>query len=134
MGTLFAETRPAVVLPERFKNTPILVVNSPEYKKLLEENKELAKQIERDNNNWLLYSKEVDRQAKENYLNQLKLIDDYNKAQLTIEKKETALAKQRFKLYFWRIAFWLLLGLIIVYFAGKKYIQATFPFIAPFLP
>jgi len=39
---------PIVVLPERFKNSPVIIQNSPEYIKILEENKELKKQLDNE--------------------------------------------------------------------------------------
>lgn len=40
------DTEPVVVLPERFQNKPVIIENSPEYIKLVNENESLKKQLE----------------------------------------------------------------------------------------
>ena len=84
-----------LVVPEELKRTKVVVIGSSEYQELLK-NKEIASQIAEE----LLIQKKVvldiDKQRQINEKNQLKLIDDYNKAQLTIQKKDAAIWYRNF--------------------------------------
>ncbi len=42
------DSEPFVVLPERLKDKPVIVENSPEFVKLVDENKDLKKQLEKE--------------------------------------------------------------------------------------
>lgn len=60
------ETKRVLVVPHSNKNDKIIIVDSPEYQKLIE-NKTIAEQLKRDVYNWSSYSKEVDRKLTEQY-------------------------------------------------------------------
>ena len=79
-----------LVVPEELKHTKVVLIGSSEYQELLK-NKETAQQIAEELKSQKEITRVVDKQRQVNEQNQLKLIDDYNKARLTIQKKDAAI-------------------------------------------
>jgi plasmid maintenance system antidote protein VapI len=113
-----------LVVPEELKNTKVIVIGSDEYKELLK-NKEIAQQVTEELAIQKKVVLDIDKQRQINEQNQLKLIDDYNKAQLTIQKKDAAIWYRNF----------VILGLLvlIVGYIGLRVAIAYGKIAAPFI-
>ena len=64
--TVDGKVETIAILPGTAQDKTVVIENSPEYKKLMEDLK-IAEQFKQDSLNWELYSKEVDRQIAEQY-------------------------------------------------------------------
>lgn len=84
-----------LLVPEELKNTKSIVIGSQEHNELLK-NKEVAKQLAEELAVQRKTSSDIDKQRLINEQNQLKLIEDYNKAQLSISKKDAAIWRRNF--------------------------------------
>jgi 3-dehydroquinate synthetase len=89
-----AEAASYVVLPKRFENSPILIRDSEEYKKIILENKDLAAQLEQEKLENEKFTKTITKQSWENYKVQSELVRDYQSAQLKISDQKVMLAKK----------------------------------------
>lgn len=87
-----------LLVPEELKNTKSIIVGSEEHNELLK-NKEVAKQLAEELAIQRKTANDIDKQRLINEQNQLKLIDDYNKAQLSISKKDAAIWRRNFIIF-----------------------------------
>lgn len=87
------EKRRVIIVPERFKNDPVVAVNSIEYEKLLLD-QEIHKQLQKDHENLLKNKQEVEQELikQEKYRNQM--IIDLNKMQKQLVEKDLAILKR----------------------------------------
>ena len=113
-----------LVIPEELKHTKVIVIGSSEYQELLK-NKEIAQQVTEELKLQKEITQVVDKQRQVNEQNQLKLIDDYNKAQLTIQKKDAAIWFRNF----------VILGLLVLIggYVGLRVAIAYGKVTAPFI-
>ena len=88
-----------VVVPERYKNDVVVVVNSKEYNELLK-NKEIYQQLEVENESLLRFKDEVDKELtrQEQYNN--KLIQDLNILQKKVVEKDLAILQRNIVILF----------------------------------
>ena len=117
--SLYAAPKPVVILPEKDQGKKILVVNSPEYKELLKNNKTIINQLEQEKKNWELYAREVARQKEVNEQNQNKLIDDYNKQGAALVKAQKELISK--ELTIWKLRG--VIGLLLVLAAAAVWLR-----------
>ena len=87
-----------LLVPEELKNTKSIVIGSQEHNELLK-NKEVAKQLAEELAVQRKTASDIDKQRLINEQNQIKLIDDYNKAQLSISKKDAAIWRRNFIIF-----------------------------------
>jgi preprotein translocase subunit SecF len=113
----------AVVLPERFKDAPVIVVNDDKYKEIIKNNKELALQLDQEKKNLELFTKSVDEQKRVNQEIQNKLIVDYNNAQITIQKLEKQKVQKDLAILWRNIVIATILLMIGVYLYLKFYLR-----------
>lgn len=62
--TASASATPTVVLPERFKDAPVIVENSPQFKRLVAQNRKLQRQLEQERKKHEQFVKQVDEQRR----------------------------------------------------------------------
>lgn len=89
ISSLQSETQHYVVLPERFKESKVVVINTPEYKNLLEENRTLKNQIDSEAESFNLFKSRVDEILREKN-------KAYIELQKELEKEKTAAKKNLF--------------------------------------
>jgi Flp pilus assembly protein TadB len=65
MAAMLAFGQPTVVLPERFKDAPVVVENSPQFKALAAHNKKLQAQLAKEQSDWKWYSYDVERRLRD---------------------------------------------------------------------
>ena len=82
-----------VIVPERYKNDIVVVVNSKEYNELLK-NKEIYKQLETENQTLLKFKTEVDEELTKQEKYNSKLIQDLNIMQKKLVEKDLAILKR----------------------------------------
>lgn len=124
-----AEFQKAVVLPARFAQNPIVVVDSSQYKDLLSKNKDLQFLLDQEKKDKEKFSKQIDEQAAKNSEVQSQLLLKSQKDDIIIEKLQKEKAQSVLLLWKWRLMFWGLVGLIVVYFGAKYWLSANFPFL-----
>ncbi len=85
---------PYVVLPEEFKDHPVLIKNSQEFQELIKVNKDLQNQLQEEKRLSEAFSKEINIQVIKNQDIQSKLLKDYNQSQINNANKSAVIAKQ----------------------------------------
>lgn len=85
--------RRVLIIPEEYKNDAVVVVNSQEYKKLLED-KEAFERLKKDHEQTLQFKDEVDKELarQESYSN--KMIQDLNRMQKQLLEKDLAILRK----------------------------------------
>jgi hypothetical protein len=88
-----SERRRVVIVPEKFKNEPVVAVNSLEYEKLLLD-QEIHKQLQKDHENLLKNKQEVDQELNKQERYNSQMIKDLNKMQKQLLEKDLAILKR----------------------------------------
>jgi DNA primase len=88
-----SEKRRVVIVPEKFKNDPVVAVNSLEYEKLLLD-QEIHKQLQKDHENLLKNKQEVDQELNKQERYNSQMIKDLNKMQKQLLEKDLAILKR----------------------------------------
>jgi uncharacterized membrane protein len=88
-----------LIVPEKYKNDTVIIVNSVEYEQLLKD-KEVLKQLQNDLNNLSILKTEVDNELikQEQYKN--KMIQDLNIMQKKLVEKDLAILKRNIIIFF----------------------------------
>lgn len=107
-----------VILPAKFQDNPVLVIDSPQYKTLLSVNKNLAAQFDKEKITNQDLAKQIDTQAAKNAENQNKLVTDYQKLQVDNAEKDSAILRRD-------ILIGVLSLLIAGYIATKLYLKSS---------
>ena len=81
-----------LIVPERFRGQDIVIVNSDEYRVLLQ-NKKILDQLKKDYGNLTELKKEVDEELSQQHLNINKMVIDLNKLQQEVIKKRLLILK-----------------------------------------
>lgn len=100
-----------LVVPEKYKNDTVVVINSNEYQELLKQKETLA-QLEQDYQNLTSFKLEIDQELlrQESYKN--KMIEDLNKLQKEVLKKDLTIAR-----------LYLILGSLIILILAGIYLR-----------
>lgn len=113
-----------LIVPEELRNTKTVIIGSEDYKNLLND-KEVVKQLNEELAIQKKVTIDVDKQRLVNEQNQLKLIEDYNKAQNTILKKDAAIWRRNFAI----LSLLILIGGYIGLRVAIAYRKIAVPFI-----
>ena len=121
-ANLFSQTR-AVILPERFKSAPVLVVNDEKYKRLVSENALLADQLELERLEREEFTAKVDEQKRRNHEIQNQLLNDYNQRGEQLLRLEKKVAEKTSAILRRNIVIGLAMLIISAYLFAKFYLR-----------
>lgn len=100
-----------VIVPEKYKNDKVIVVNSLEYETLLKD-KAIANQLQKDNANLLKIKNDTDKELQKQAEYTNKMVKDLNELQKQILKKNITILRLS-----------IALGVVLLVFAGAIYLR-----------
>jgi hypothetical protein len=100
-----------VIVPEKYKNDRVIVVNSLEYETLLKD-KAIASQLQKDNANLLKIKNDTDKELQKQAEYTNKMVKDLNELQKQILKKNITILRLS-----------IALGVVLLVFAGAIYLR-----------
>lgn len=87
------ERKRVLVVPERFKNDPVVAVNTVEYERLLQD-QEVYKQIQKDHENLTVAKKTVDDELQKQQKFNNQMVIDLNRMQKQLVEKDLAILQR----------------------------------------
>jgi len=100
-----------VIVPEKYKNDKVIVVNSLEYETLLKD-KAIASQLQKDNANLVKIKNDTDKELQKQAEYTNKMVKDLNELQKQILKKNITILRLS-----------IALGTVLLVFAGAIYLR-----------
>lgn len=100
-----------VIVPEKYKNDKVIVVNSLEYETLLKD-KAIASQLQKDNANLVKIKNDTDKELQKQAEYTNKMVKDLNELQKQILKKNITILRLS-----------IALGAVLLVFAGAIYLR-----------
>jgi len=119
----FAQTQNIVVLPERFKESRVLIVNSVEFRKAVSDNEDLRQQLDEEIAIRQKFSVEVDKQVVKNNEVQNEMVLKITRLNETILKKDKTIVGQELSILWHRVVIAGLTLSIAAYFFAKFYFR-----------
>ena len=119
----FAQSQNIVVLPERFKESRVLIVNSAEFRKAVSDNANLRQQLDEEIAIRQKFSVEVDKQVVKNNEVQNEMVQKITKLNETILKKDKTIIGQELSILWHRVVIAGLTLSIEAYFFAKFYFR-----------